>query len=280
MKHHNLWLFDQFKHYKTNHQYSLRRFAELIDVSPSLLSLIFKGEREISEKQLNKILIQLNIPLNEQNCLKEKYAILRERNKKLKERLRHHFLNEKEVIEIELSSDIFLKLIELTPFLLFQFFKFSPKSFTHFSDQICWAIKHFNFSNEEVLSYIELLKKHELLIEHNNILKTTCDFFRPKDQSLSNQEVEKIFNQYAKLCLDRFLPCYNEKGEVATSLNKQTKGFDVISWDYLYLSNEEVLKFKNDLILFQNKIIQLSQNSHKESLNYYFMGSQFFKLTF
>jgi uncharacterized protein (TIGR02147 family) len=52
---------------EANPNYSLRAYARDLKIDPTLLSRLMKGQRSISKKMLNRLIVELDIPLNKTN---------------------------------------------------------------------------------------------------------------------------------------------------------------------------------------------------------------------
>ena len=278
MRFHNFWLFEKIQDYKTKENLSLRQFSQLIGLSPSLLSRIFNGEREVTKKQLRKIFSALDFSDSEQEAIFHKYDVIDNKNKQLKERLNEHFSKVDDLKTIILKNEDFIEISSFIPKTLFHFFRTQPASLIDRTEQIQWLIKYYHYRDEDISNAIKKLLDLNLIIESDGKLQANCDIFKPMNQIEDTKSIVKTFNNFCEQSLKNYLPVYDSEGNVGTSLNDKARGFDVISWDYLFLEDHEVIDFKQELNNFHNTVLSLARDCTEGDLDYTFMGTQFFRL--
>ncbi len=276
MRFYNYWLYEEFLLQKKKREISLRAFASEIGVNITLLSQVFRGERDLNVKQVSKIVKHLELSERKREKILEGYEFLKIKKADIRERIKLMYDKDQTHETIALDEDEYVSatrpIIYLT-FMLCSMYGPRAKDYEHLKRVI--AAKLDTDIKEIEESFCEL-SRLGLVERSTEYALTKYDNIVPSFKIVNSQIMENNY-QFAKRCYQAYFPEKNTKGEVAHSLDPEIGGTDIISWEYFYLSKQE----KNDFLKFvedyKNKIETLSITDNGKKLLVHYFGIQIFK---
>ncbi len=206
---------------KSNKNYSLRSYAKSLDVDPSLLCKLFKGQRTLSSKMAMKLSHSLGLSTSE-----------------AKQRMAESFKLDTEHNRIE--DDVFIIMSDWYHFAILELFKLDD-----FQSDPSWMAKTLGLKRFEVklaLERLERLKLIESCDEGYQILSPNNEWFNYSSTTTARRMMQKQLLSMAQEAVDRV--DFNERSNSSLTI--------AINDEDLPLFKKKINEFINDSIELRN----------------------------
>lgn len=170
---------------RSNELYSLRAFAQSLEVDSSTLSKILAGKRFLSEKKINSLCQKLGLKI---------------------------FSEEKEpAFFSELDQDIFASISDWYHFAILDLTLLQT-----FKSDIAWMAERLGLQSYEVLGAVERLKRLGLLIEENGQLRKAQAFYTNYSEGDTSAALKEYQRQIIKKALKAVDDCAAENKDITS----------------------------------------------------------------